>query len=71
MAYDAINHLTGKTYSSGMSPVSYSYDSGLYGKGQRTGLADGSVFANIHRLYGENSGRTMVTNEALGDYLQI
>jgi RHS repeat-associated protein len=72
MTYDAMNRLTGKTYSTGMSPVSYTYDSGLYGKGQRTGLADGSggavyTYDNRGRLTSENktiSGASYITSYA-------
>jgi YD repeat-containing protein len=37
--------LTGKSYSDGTPAVSYSYDAGSNGKGQRTGMSDaaGSV----------------------------
>jgi RHS repeat-associated protein len=47
MTYDALGRLTAKTYpqGSGMTNVSYSYDStsgGNYGKGQRTGMTDAS-----------------------------
>ena len=42
MAYDALNRLTGKTYSTGMTSVTYSYDAGANGKGRRTGMTDGS-----------------------------
>ncbi len=48
--YDALNRLTGKHYRSDNScptsnpslNVSYSYDAGTYGKGQRTGMTDAS-----------------------------
>ena len=47
--YDAVNRLTGKSYSDSTSAVSYSYDQTTYnglmitnGKGRRTGMSDGS-----------------------------
>ena len=47
--YDALNRLTGKSYSDGTPSVTYSYDQSSYngltitnGKGQRTGMSDGS-----------------------------
>ncbi len=44
LAYDLLNRLTGKTYSGACSgtAVGYTYDSGTYGKGRRTGMSDGS-----------------------------
>ena len=41
-AYDDLNRLTGKTYpdGSGMTDVTYIYDEGVNGKGQRTGVID-------------------------------
>ena len=48
-SYDALNRLTGKSYSNGDPSVYYSYDqtsyNGLtiaYGKGRRTGMSDAS-----------------------------
>jgi RHS repeat-associated protein len=48
-AYDALNRLTGKSYSNGDPSVSYFYDQTSYngltianGKGRRTGMSDGS-----------------------------
>jgi RHS repeat-associated protein/uncharacterized repeat protein (TIGR01451 family) len=40
--YDALSRLTGKSYSDGSPPVTYRYDQGANGKGQRTGMDDGS-----------------------------
>lgn len=42
MTYDYLNRITGKMYpaGSGMTDIAYSYDSGTYGKGQRTGMVD-------------------------------
>jgi RHS repeat-associated protein len=47
--YDALNRLTGKSYSNGDAAVSYSYDQTSYngltitnGQGRRTGMSDGS-----------------------------
>lgn len=47
--YDALNRLTGKTYSDTTPAVSYFYDQTSYngltitnGKGRRTGMSDGS-----------------------------
>ncbi|KAF0111916.1 MAG: hypothetical protein FD147_430 [Chloroflexi bacterium] len=47
LAYDALNRLTGKSFSGtgscGATPsISYTYDSGANGKGHRTGMEDGS-----------------------------
>ena len=48
-SYDALNRLTGKSYSNGDASVTYYYDQTSYngltitnGKGQRTGMSDGS-----------------------------
>ena len=48
-SYDALNRMTGKSYSDSTSAVTYSYDQSSYnsltianGKGQRTGMSDGS-----------------------------
>lgn len=41
-AYDALNRMTGITYSDTTHAVTYSYDSGTNQKGFRTGMTDGS-----------------------------
>ena len=45
-SYDRINRLTGKSYSGACNdlPVSYTYDEGVYGKGHRTRMEDGSGY---------------------------
>lgn len=60
-AYDALNRLTGKTYPSGanMTNVGYSYDSGSYGKSQRTGMTDAS--GNTSYVY-DQRGRLITEN---------
>jgi len=40
--YDALNRLTGKSYSDGSPPVTYTYDQGENGLGRRTGMTDAS-----------------------------
>jgi len=43
--YDALNRLTGKTFSGSCSAtpsISYTFDVGAYGKGHRSGMTDGS-----------------------------
>jgi RHS repeat-associated protein len=44
LSYDPLDRLTGKTYTNcpASAPVSYGYDAGTYGKGQRTSMSDGS-----------------------------
>lgn len=45
LAYDVLNRVTDKTYGTGCpttSTVSYTYDAGTNGMGQRTGMTDGS-----------------------------
>ena len=60
-AYDALNRLTGKTYPAGanMTNVGYSYDSGSYGKSQRTGMTDAS--GNTSYVY-DQRGRLITEN---------
>ncbi|HNR46175.1 MAG TPA: RHS repeat-associated core domain-containing protein [Anaerolineaceae bacterium] len=45
LVYDVLNRVTDKTYGTGCpttTAVSYTYDAGTYGIGQRTGMTDGS-----------------------------
>jgi RHS repeat-associated protein len=63
--YDALDRLTGKTYSNGDASVTYYYDQTSYngltisnGKGQRTGMSDGSgqtawSYDTMGRIYAE------------------
>ena len=61
-SYDALNRLTGKTYSTGMATVTYAYDSttgGNNGKGRRTGMSDGSgTMAYKYDSWGRVIGET-------------
>jgi RHS repeat-associated protein len=74
--YDALNRLKGKTYSTGTAAcpadpgsytVSYSYDTGTNGKGQRTGMVDASgSTAWEYDVRGRMTKETKVINGAGG-----
>jgi YD repeat-containing protein len=71
LSYDPLDRLTGKTYTNcpATAPVSYGYDAGTYGWGQRTSMSDGSgstawTYNARGRLTGESktiNGQTYTT----------
>jgi RHS repeat-associated protein len=59
--YDALNRLTSISYPDTTKDVTYSYDSGTYGKGHLTGITDASGNTSyIYDAWGNLSGKTVV-----------
>ncbi len=67
LVYDSLNRVTDKIYGTGCpttSAVSYTYDAGTYGLGQRTGMTDGS--GSTSWTYDER-GRVILETRSITD----
>jgi RHS repeat-associated protein len=62
LTYDGINRVTGISYSDGTPPVTYQYDTAVFGQGRLGKITEGS---NSHTFTYDNLGRTTADSQVV------